>query len=440
MKRFAMRKAYLAFAAMLLMAAAPAAAALTPEELFEKVSPSVFMILPADRQGKSVGIGSGVVIGREQVITNCHVLRGASQVLVSRGNVLYGAELEFPDPDRDLCQLKVRELTAPAVPLGDMAKVKTGQRVYAIGAPRGFELTLTEGLISSLRGGDDDRQPIIQTSAAISPGSSGGGLFDADGRLVGITTFQWRGQQLNFALPVDWVREVPQRGRELLARQKELEAARTAGFKAGASGVVLPPIDPSLPKAMPQAGDTWTYVVRDMMFRPEDRSRKFVHTVRTSAPSAIVEVVTAKGAEIAQDAYSPDFNAVYRGGAGLLEFAPFAAAFHSLRPGERFGAIKVRGLEGHAAWASGDVPYGIDNAHVVGPEQVTVAADTFDSLRVELSGRVSNMALGGSAIVRGYAIFKQTVWYAPQVKRVVKSFAEGPGFATLYELESYSLR
>jgi len=417
---------------------APAAGALTAEEVFEKVSPSIFKIHAVDQQGQRVGIGSGVVIGREQVITNCHVLRNASGLVISRGNISYGAELEFPDPDRDLCQLRVRELAAPAVAFADMSTLRTGQRTYAVGSPRGLELTLTEGIISSLRA--DENQPIIQTSAAISPGSSGGGLFDSEGRLIGITTFQWRGQQLNFALPVDWVREVPQRGNEALAKRKQAEEARATALKAGATGVAFGPVDPTLPKEMPQAGDTWTYVVRDMMYKPEDRSRKFVHTVRTSAPSAIVEVVTAKGAEIAQEAYSPDFNAVYRGGAGLLEFAPFAAAFHSLRPGERFGAVKVRGLEGHAAWASGDVPYGIDGGRVIGPERVSVAAGNFDTLRVELSGRVSNMALGGSAVVRGYAIFKQTVWYAPQVKRVVKSFAEGPGFATLYELESYSLR
>jgi hypothetical protein len=440
MKRFAMKKACLAFAAPLLAAAAPAARALTPEELFEKVSPSVFMIHPADQQGKRVGIGSGVVIGREQVITNCHVLRGASQVVVSRGNVMYGAELEFPDPDRDLCQLKVRELAAPAVALGEMAKVRTGQRVYAIGAPRGFELTLTEGLISSLRGGDDDRQPIIQTSAAISPGSSGGGLFDSEGRLIGVTTFQWRGQQLNFALPVDWVREVPQRGRELLARQKELEATRAAGVKAGASGAVLPPTDPSLPKEMPQVGDTWTYVVRDMKYNPEDRTRRFVHTVRSSARSAVVEVVTAKGAEVGHSSYSPEFTATYRGGVELLEFAPYAGAFHSLRPGERFGTVKIQGLEAHSAWVSGEPPYSFDSGRVIGNEQVTVPAGTFDALRVEVTGRVSNLALGGSAIVRGFSPFTQTVWYAPQVKRVVKSFATGPNFATQYELESYALR
>jgi hypothetical protein len=437
-----MRTSPLFRATVLFATLSPAAHALTPEELFEKVSPSVFVIHSVDPQGRRNALGSGVVIGREQVMTNCHVLRNPAGIVVSRGNASYGAEVEFPDAERDLCQLKVRDLAAPAVPFADVAKLRTGQRAYAIGAPRGLELTLTEGIISSLRGGDDDKQPLIQTSAAISRGSSGGGLFDADGRLIGITTFQMRdGQQLNFAVSVEWVREVPQRGKEALAKRKEAEeAARAAGLKAGATGVALAPIDPTLPKEMPQAGDTWTYVVRDMRYKPNDRSRKYVHTVRTSAKGSIIEVVTANGAEVGQHSYSTAFSAVYRGGADLVEFAPFAAALQSFKPGEPIPSVRVQGQERHPAIVSGDLPYRLDGGRVIGSEQVTVAAGTFDAMRVELNGRISNAAMGGSAIVRGYARFRQTVWYAPQVKRVVKSVATGPNFTTQYELESYSLR
>jgi Trypsin-like peptidase domain len=437
-----MRTSPLFRATVLFATLSPAAHALTPEELFEKVSPSVFVIHSVDPQGRRNALGSGVVIGREQVITTCHVLRNASGIVVSRGNVSFGAEVEFPDAERDLCQLRVKELGAPAVPFADVAKLRIGQRAYAIGAPRGLELTLTEGIISSLRGGDDDKQPLIQTSAAVSRGSSGGGLFDADGRLIGITTFQMRdGQQLNFAVSVEWVREVPQRGKEALAKRKEAEeAARAAGLKAGATGVALAPIDPTLPKEMPQAGDTWTYVVRDMRYKPNDRSRKYVHTVRTSAKGSIIEVVTANGAEVGQHSYSTAFSAVYRGGADLVEFAPFAAALQSFKPGEPIPSVRVQGQERHPAIVSGDLPYRLDGGRVIGSEQVTVAAGTFDAMRVELNGRISNAAMGGSAIVRGYARFRQTVWYAPQVKRVVKSVATGPNFTTQYELESYSLR
>ena len=137
-------------------AATAALAALTPEDLFAQRSLSIFVVHVYEKSGKKLGTGSGVVIGKEQVITNCHVLAKASIIRVSRGNISLGATLEYPDPERDLCQLKVKELTAPAVPMTDLASVKIGQRVYAIGAPRGLELSLTEGIVSSLRGGDED--------------------------------------------------------------------------------------------------------------------------------------------------------------------------------------------------------------------------------------------------------------------------------------------
>jgi hypothetical protein len=199
-------------------------------------------------------------------------------------------------------------------------------------------------------------------------------------------------------------------------------------------------IDPSLPKEMPQAGDSWTYVVRDVMYKPNDRSRKYVHTVRNVTRGAIVEVVTTQGAQVAENAFSADFNAFYRPGPQMLEVAPYMTAFRKLQAGEVFGAVRIGGLEPLLQAASGDVPYSFENARVVGQERISVPAGSFDALRVELGGRVSNALISGNAVMRGYAEFKQTVWYAPQVKRVVKVLAEGANFATAYELESYSLR
>jgi S1-C subfamily serine protease len=98
-----------------------------------------------------------------------------------------GNSLAYTDPERDLVQLRVSGLKAPPVEIRPSKTLQTGERVYAIGAPEGFELTLSEGLISSLRRLEGAQ--IIQTTAPISSGSSGGGLFDAQGRLIGITTF-----------------------------------------------------------------------------------------------------------------------------------------------------------------------------------------------------------------------------------------------------------
>ncbi|MGH9440374.1 MAG: trypsin-like peptidase domain-containing protein, partial [Terriglobia bacterium] len=112
-----------------------------------------------------------------------------------------------------------------------------GEKVYAIGAPEGLELTISEGLISGLR--DFDKERVIQTSAAISPGSSGGGLFDAEGRLVGITTFYLKGgQSLNFALPAEWTlaldRQPPSASPEIVQSSPAFQALVwfEVGYKA----------------------------------------------------------------------------------------------------------------------------------------------------------------------------------------------------------------
>ncbi len=189
---------------------APLAVANTPEQIFVQVSPSVVVVDIFDAKGKSIGQGSGAVIGAGQVITNCHVAQKGKSLQVRQSDKTFKATLQYADPDRDLCQLSVPDLKAPPVALGTAKKLRVGQRVYAIGAPQGLELTLSEGLISSLRPYEGSQY--IQTSAAISPGSSGGGLFDDQGRLIGITTFQFvEGQNLNFALPVDWIGELPKR-------------------------------------------------------------------------------------------------------------------------------------------------------------------------------------------------------------------------------------
>jgi tetratricopeptide (TPR) repeat protein len=168
--------------------------------------------------------GDASVIDKQKVITNCHVVKRTNVLEVHHSGKVYKATLEHIDRERDLCQLNVPGLTAPSATFGSAKKLKVGQRVYAIGAPQGLELTLSEGLISALRNYEGSQ--FIQTSAPISPGSSGGGLFDADGRLIGITTFYIKGgQNLNFALPVDWIVEVPHRAR-LQAKAKQENLSR----------------------------------------------------------------------------------------------------------------------------------------------------------------------------------------------------------------------
>lgn len=177
------------------------------EDIFSQVSQSVVRISVSNAAGLPVAGGSGVVIGPGSVITNCHVALRGELLEVKLDGTAYSASVEVANEERDLCLLGVSGLTAPAVSLGSVESVRVGQRVYAVGAPQGLDLTISDGIVSALR--DSQGSKIIQTSAPVSPGSSGGGLFDTSGRMVGVVTFQTKaGQNLNFAVPADWVGEM----------------------------------------------------------------------------------------------------------------------------------------------------------------------------------------------------------------------------------------
>jgi Flp pilus assembly protein TadD len=201
----------LGFLLLALLAALPQSAlALTASQVYEQVKDSVVVVKAYDQQGKPAGLGSGVMLPSGDIITNYHVVQAGVRYTAGQGKQGVPATLKAGDPDKDLCLLTAPGLTAKPARLGRAAILKVGEPVYAVGAPQGLELSLSEGIVSQLRGGPP---PLIQTTVAISQGSSGGGLFNAEGELVGITTFYLKdAQSLNFALPVEWIGQVA-RGR-----------------------------------------------------------------------------------------------------------------------------------------------------------------------------------------------------------------------------------
>lgn len=217
---------------------------LSPEDLYEKVAPSVWLVETRDTDGKG-SLGSAVVIGPTDLITNCHVVGKAEVIAVSHGGPRMRARLRYRDPERDLCQLAVEGLDAPVVEIAEEASLRVGAKVYAIGNPSGLTLTLSDGLLSGLRRDRTGKLQAVQMTVPISPGSSGGGLFDVHGRLVGVVTFHLKDtQNLNFALPATWVAELPQRaGGTPVAR-----VAPRAAPKAPAPATA-PPVAPAAPVA-----------------------------------------------------------------------------------------------------------------------------------------------------------------------------------------------
>ena len=203
----AIRRGVGAMCAAFFLAVLPAPArALPPGEVFEAVKDAVVVVKTLDTRGRLKGQGSGVLIASGRVATNCHVVQGGAAYQVGRGEHKFAATVYAEDRGKDICLLDAEGLQGEPARLGQSATLKVGDPVYAVGAPRGLELSLSDGIVAQLRGGPP---PLIQTTAAISPGSSGGGLFDGEGRLVGLTTLYVRGgQSLNFAMPVEWIGDV----------------------------------------------------------------------------------------------------------------------------------------------------------------------------------------------------------------------------------------
>ena len=215
---------------MVALAAPVTTLSLEPEKLFEKVAPSVVIVWSLDANARKEAQGSGIVIAPREVITNCHVIDKALFILIEQGGRSAQARTRFTDLERDLCQLTMDAQQQIGVPISgaiSYKELKVGQRVYTVGAPEGLELSLGEGIISQLRG--TDSFDLIQTTAPVSHGSSGGGLFDADGRLIGITTFIFKeGQNLNFAIPASWIFELSSRftDRQELTKKKATAKAK----------------------------------------------------------------------------------------------------------------------------------------------------------------------------------------------------------------------
>ena len=179
----------------------------TATDVFDKNSPAIVTILTPS------GFGSGVLVDPSGVIvTNLHVVEGdvSAKVTLANGDIYDDVRVVAVDARRDIIVIKIAGFQLPTVELGDSDTVAVGEAVYAIGSPRGFALTISDGIISGKRPspGDEGSQ-VLQITAAISPGSSGGGLFDGDGRLVGVTTSGIPGGgSLNFAVPINYVRGI----------------------------------------------------------------------------------------------------------------------------------------------------------------------------------------------------------------------------------------
>lgn len=192
---------------------------------YQKAVPAVVFV------ATDSGFGSGAIIDTDgHVITNWHVVKDHSKAIVVfkpkddaalRKDLAFSARVEKID---QVCDLALLKINAPPkayslMHLGDSSALSVGQDVHAIGHPSGESWTYTRGIISQIRlnyewttsEGVKHRAKVIQTQTPISPGSSGGPLFDNNANLIGINSFRLKGEGLNYAVAVDAIKELLRR-------------------------------------------------------------------------------------------------------------------------------------------------------------------------------------------------------------------------------------
>ncbi len=177
---------------------------MTPQEIYRSVSPSVYLVIAGSSvrsitDGEAV-LGSAVAVSAHDAITNCHVVKDQGIVALFDADTqkVSIATISVADDETDRCFLSVTDTLKPIAGVRPAADLKVGERVYTIGNPSGLTKTMGEGIISGLRQRD---VLLIQTTAPISHGSSGGALVDSTGALVGVTTaFLKDSQNINFAI------------------------------------------------------------------------------------------------------------------------------------------------------------------------------------------------------------------------------------------------
>lgn len=202
---------------------------LTPQQIYDRVTPSVVAVLGREEAYSSmVSVGTGVIFSQDgYILTNCHIIAGCSSCTILVTDIhgvdaRYDAKVVGYDEDADLAVLKVEAEDLPAAEFGVSDDLRVGDPVYAIGNPLGVELrnTLTDGIVSAINRDvnvDGVTMTLLQTTAALNSGNSGGPLINQYGQVIGINTIKMMSRYdtiegLGFAIPsslaLRWVNEL----------------------------------------------------------------------------------------------------------------------------------------------------------------------------------------------------------------------------------------
>jgi tetratricopeptide (TPR) repeat protein len=195
------------------------------DKIFKENSKAVVVVVTYNEKGEPISQGSGFIVREDgAIVTNYHVISNAKDIKVKVGDKILDIEgLIYTDKENDLVILKAKGEKLPVVKLGDIAKVNVGEKVYVISSPEGLENTISDGLLSGIREITSDKK-VLQITAPISPGSSGGPVFNKDGEVIGVATFLIKeAQNLNFAMPVNIIKDKIDLKKVVAVKDSEIE-------------------------------------------------------------------------------------------------------------------------------------------------------------------------------------------------------------------------
>ncbi len=201
-------------------------------DIAKKAFPSVVMLVMQDSAGQPLSLGSGFFVKESVVASNLHVVAGTSKGYAK----IIGQKTKYDvmgyvaiDEQRDLILLKVKDANAPVLSFGNSDKVSIGDEIFVIGNPQGLEGTFSKGIVSSIRAIGQDS--LLQITAPISPGSSGGPVLNEEGKVIGVAVATFKGgQNLNFAIPVSYLSNLLDNTKSvkpLLTKEKPIKTVKS---------------------------------------------------------------------------------------------------------------------------------------------------------------------------------------------------------------------
>lgn len=173
------------------------------------IFPSIVMLEMRDDKNHPISLGSGFFVRPDIVVTNYHVIEGASDgfaKIVGKTSIYRIEAVVGIDEAKDLVLLKLTGANGKPLVLADVSKIEVGQEVFALGNPKGLEGTISPGIISGSTLRQVSNEDLIQITAPISPGSSGGPVVNRRGEVLGVAVLSIKGgQNLNFAIPSSYL-------------------------------------------------------------------------------------------------------------------------------------------------------------------------------------------------------------------------------------------